>query len=118
MTSHLINVILYKEELFNDRIKHEQIDRNVRVNTNYYRGVVLSSNYVPDVKIFSNGQEISPQLLIHVKEVTVIDRINLPSTCVIRIADNMKGWINQKEFQLGKSLSIKMSYKDKPDLRR
>jgi phage protein D len=66
----------------------------------------------PTFIVYLNGTRFSAEQEADVKEITVTDRIDLPSSFSITLSDSLRKWTDNNDFSEGSTIKIMMGYKD------
>lgn len=70
---------------------------------------------LPTFIVYLNGTRFSVAQESSLKSIVITDRINLPSSCTIVLADNEKQWVDSEDFTEGALVSVHLGYKDHVD---
>ena len=70
---------------------------------------------LPTFIVYLNGTRFSVAQESSLKQIIITDRINVPSSCTIIMADNEKQWVDSEDFTEGALVSVHLGYKDHVD---
>lgn len=66
----------------------------------------------PTFIVYLNGTRFSAEQEADVKEITVTDRVDLPSSFSIIMSDSLRKWTDNSDFAEGSTIKIMLGYKD------
>jgi uncharacterized protein len=65
---------------------------------------------IPQYKIKINNIQLEEDVIINIVEITVINKINAPSTCLVRINDTEMKFIDSKNFKEGSEIEVNLGF--------
>jgi phage protein D len=74
--------------------------------------VPQGDSLVPSFIVYLNNSRLPPEREAEIKEIVVIDKINAPSSFVIRVSDPDNEWKEKDNYYIGSKMKISLGYKD------
>ena len=72
----------------------------------------VDNHSAPGFVIYFNSSKIPPERAAEVKKIIIIDKLNAPSTFLIKAADMENEWLENDDYFVGSEVKILIGYKD------